>query len=150
LRISGTFFTILRTNVLYGIAPNSRPDFVRWVLNSLRNNEQIRIVKDQINNPTFIDDLVQGINKIVEFRKTGVYNIGGQEFLSRLDFTNRIADFFKLNKKLIQPITTEELKQPARRPLKSGLLILKSETELGYKPHTITESLAAMRKELNL
>ncbi|MCW8803764.1 MAG: dTDP-4-dehydrorhamnose reductase [Ignavibacteriaceae bacterium] len=150
LRISGTFFTILRTNVLYGIAPNSRPDFVRWVVNSLRNNEQIRIVKDQINNPTFIDDLVQGINKIVEFRKTGVYNIGGKEFLSRLDFTNRIADYFNLSKNLISPITTDELKQPARRPLKSGLLILKAETELGYKPHTITESLAAMKKELGL
>jgi len=150
LKISGTFFTILRTNVLYGIALNSRPDFVRWVINSLKNNETIRIVKDQINNPTFIDDLVQGINKIIEFRKTGVYNIGGKEFLSRYDFTNRIADYFNLSKKLITPITTDELKQPARRPLKSGLLILKAETELGYKPHTITESLAAMKKELDL
>ena len=150
LRISGTFFTILRTNVLYGIAPNSRPDFVRWVINSLSKNENIRIVKDQINNPTFIDDLIQGINKIIEFRKTGVYNIGGKEFLSRYDFTYRIADYFNLSKKLISPITTDELKQPARRPLKSGLLILKAETELGYKPHTITESLAAMKKELDL
>lgn len=150
LRISGTFFTILRTNVLYGIAHNSRPDFVRWVINSLRNKQEIRIVKDQINNPTFIDDLIQGINKIIEFRKTGIYNIGGQEFLSRFDFTMRIADFFNLNKNLITPIITEELKQPARRPLKSGLLILKAETELGYKPHTITESLAAMKKELDL
>jgi dTDP-4-dehydrorhamnose reductase len=150
LKISGTFFTILRTNVLYGIALNSRPDFVRWVINSLSKNENIRIVKDQINNPTFIDDLVQGINKIIEFRKTGVYNIGGKEFLSRYDFTNRIAEYFNLSKKLISPITTDELKQPARRPLKSGLLILKAETELGYKPHTITESLAAMKKELDL
>jgi len=32
----------------------------------------------------------------------------------------------------------------------TGLLILKAETELGYKPHTITESLAAMKKELDL
>jgi len=150
LRISGTFFTILRTNVLYGIAQNSRPDFVRWVINSLNKNENIRIVKDQINNPTFIDDLVQGINKIIEFRKTGVYNIGGKEFLSRFDFTLRIAEYFNLDKKLILPITTDKLKQPARRPLKSGLLILKAETELGYKPHTISESLAAIKKELDL
>ena len=150
LRISGTFFTILRTNVLFGNAPNSRPDFVRWVINSLSKKENIRIVKDQINNPTFIDDLVQGINKIIEFRKTGTYNIGGKEFLSRYDFTLRIADFFNLDKNLITPITTEELKQPARRPLKSGLVILKAETELGYKPHTINESLAAMKKELEL
>jgi len=150
LRISGTFFTILRTNVLYGIALKSRPDFVRWVINSLDKNDSIRIVKDQINNPTFIDDLVQGINKIIEFRKTGTYNIGGQEFLSRYDFTLRIADYFDLDKNLITPITTAELKQPAKRPLKSGLLILKAETELGYKPHTINESLTAMRKELDL
>ena len=150
LRISGTFFTILRTNVLYGIAPNSRPDFVRWVVSSLRKKQEIRIVKDQIGNPTFIDDLVQAINKIIEFRKTGVYNIGGKEFLSRYDFTLRIADYFGLDKRLIIPITTEELKQPARRPLKSGLLILKAETELGYKPHTITEALSAMKKELEL
>lgn len=150
LRISGTFFTILRTNVLYGIVPNSRPDFVRWVVSSLRNKQEIRIVKDQIGNPTFIDDLVQAINKVIEFRKTGVYNIGGKEFLSRYDFTIRIADFFNLDKKLIIPITTAELNQPARRPLKSGLLILKAETELGYKPHTINDALSTMKKELDL
>jgi len=150
LRISGTFYSILRTNVLYGIAHNSRPDFVRWVVKSLNKKENIRIVKDQINNPTFIDDLVQGINKIIEFKKTGIFNIGGKEFLSRFDFTLRIADYFNLDKKLITPIITEELKQPARRPLKSGLIILKAETELGYKPHSIIESLAAMKKELEL
>jgi dTDP-4-dehydrorhamnose reductase len=150
LRISGTFFTILRTNVLYGIAPNSRPDFVRWIINSLSKNENIRIVKDQINNPTYIDDLIQGVNKIIEFRKTGIYNIGGQEFLSRYDFTLRIADYFGLDKNLITPITTDELRQPARRPFKSGLIILKAETELEYKPHTIIESFAAMKKELDL
>lgn len=150
LKISGTLFTILRTNVLYGIAHNSRPDFVRWVINSLGNNEKIRIVKDQINNPTFIDDLVQAISKIIEFRKTGVYNIGGKEFLSRYEFTNRIAEYFNLDKNLITPIITEELNQPARRPLKSGLLILKAETELGYKPHSISESLSVIKRELGL
>ena len=149
LRISNTFFTILRTNVLYGIALNSRPDFVRWVVSSLDENRNIRIVNDQINNPTFIDDLVQAINKIIEFKKTGIFNVGGIEFLSRYDFTLRIADYFNLDKKLITPIRTEELKQSARRPLKSGLIILKAETELGYKPHSIVESLAAMKKELN-
>ncbi|MBV6420163.1 MAG: dTDP-4-dehydrorhamnose reductase [Ignavibacteriaceae bacterium] len=148
LRISNTYFTILRTNVLYGIAVNSKPDFVRWVVSSLDENKNIRIVNDQINNPTFIDDLVQAINKIIEFKKTGIFNVGGIEFLSRYDFTLRIADYFNLDKKLITPITTEELKQPARRPLKSGLIILKAETELGYKPHTIDESFFVMKREM--
>lgn len=150
LRISGCKNTILRTNVLYGTAKFSRPDFVKWVIESLRANKEIRVVDDQINNPTFIDDLVQGINKIVELRKEGIYNIGGNEFLSRYDFTLLIADFFNLNKSLIKKIKTEELNQPARRPLKSGLITIKAQSELGYKPHTILQSLELMKSELGL
>jgi dTDP-4-dehydrorhamnose reductase len=148
LKISGSIYTILRTNVLYGTAPDSRPDFVKWIVESLRNKKNIRIVTDQINNPTFIDDLVQGISKIIEFGRTGIYHIGGREFLSRFEFTNIIADYFHLDKSLVTPITTEELKQRARRPLKSGLITLKAETELGYKPHLIPEALEEMKREL--
>lgn len=148
LKLSGAMFTVLRTNVLYGIAENSRPDFVRWVVDSLSNNKKINIVTDQINNPTFINDLVQAINKIIEFRKPGIFNVGGKEFLSRYEFTQRIADYFNLDKNLINPILTEDLKQPARRPLNSGLIILKAESELGYKPHGIEESFSVMKKAL--
>jgi dTDP-4-dehydrorhamnose reductase len=150
LKISGAIYTILRTNVLYGTAPDSRPDFVKWVVESLRNKKNIRIVIDQINNPTFIDDLVQAISKIIEFGRTGIYHIGGREFLSRFDFTNIIADYFHLDKSLVTPITTEELNQRAKRPLKSGLITLKAETELGYKPHLIPEALEEMKRELVL
>jgi len=150
LKISGVLSTILRTNVLYGVAINHNSDFVNWVIKTLKNNEQIRIVTDQINNPTFTDDMVQAISKVIEFRKTGVYNIGGQEFISRYEFTQIISDFFNLDKSLINPIKTEELNQKARRPLKSGLITLKAESELGYKPHTIHEALSIIKKELNL
>lgn len=150
LKISGIRYTILRTNVLYGTAKYSRPDFVKWVVESLKNNIEIKIVDDQINNPTFIDDLVQAIANVIELRKEGIYNIGGIELLSRYDFTLMIADFFGLNKSLIKKINTADLNQPARRPLKSGLITIKAQTELNYKPHSIKQSLEMMRKELNL
>ena len=150
LKISGTKNTILRTNVLYGTAKYSRPDFVKWVVDSVRSGKEIKIVDDQYNNPTFIDDLVQAINKIIELRKEGIYNIGGSEILSRYDFTMIIADYFKLDKSLIKKIKTEDLNQPARRPLKSGLITIKAQSELGYKPHSIIQSLELMKKELGL
>lgn len=149
LKTGGVLNTIIRTNVLYGIA-DSRPDFVRWVITSLRSGKEIRIVTDQINNPTFIDDLAQAINKIIEYKKQGLFNIGGREFLSRYDFTLMIADYFNLDKTRIKKIVTDDLNQPAKRPLKSGLLTLKAETEIGYKPHTILEALSIMKKELSL
>jgi dTDP-4-dehydrorhamnose reductase len=150
LKISGVRNTIIRTNVLYGATKHGRPDFVKWVVDSLRAKKQIRIVTDQINNPTFIDDLVQAINKIIESKKEGIYNIGGSDFLSRYDFTLMIADYFNLDKKLIIPIKTEELNQAARRPLKSGLITIKAQSELGYKPHSILQSLELIKKELSL
>ena len=150
IRIMVPQYTIFRINVLYGIAHYGRQDFVRWVVNSLRKGDNIRIVKDQINNPSFIDDVVQATEKTINLRKSGIYNVGGREFLSRLDFTYKIADYFNLDKNLITPIVTSELNQPAKRPLKSGLYTIKGETELGFKPTDINASFQQMEKELNL
>jgi len=147
---SGVNYAIVRTNVLYGISKYGRADFVKWVVNSLREGKQIKIVNDQINNPTFIDDLVVAVSRIIEFDKRGIYNIAGPEFLNRYEFTQKIADYFRLDKNLISEITTAELNQVAPRPLKSGLITLKAETELGYKPHSIEETFQLMQKELGL
>jgi len=62
----------------------------------------------------------------------------------------RIADYFKLDKTLVSRIKTEELNQAANRPLKSGLVTLKAETELAYKPFSIEDTFSLMQKELNL
>ena len=148
LKISGINYTILRTNVLYGVVEKGKADFVYWVIKSLSENKKINIVTDQFNNPTFVDDLISGINKVIEFKKSGIFNIGGREFLNRYDFTQKIADYFNLNKNLIKPILTKELNQKAPRPLKSGLITLKAETQLGFKPHTIVQSLEKIKASL--
>ncbi len=150
IRTFGLQHTIIRTNVLYGPAKYGRPDFVKWVVNSLRDDQIIKTVTDQIGNPTYIDDIVSAVNKIIEFKKEGIYNIGGAEMISRFDFALRIAKFFNLNERLIKPILTKELNQPAARPLRSGLITLKAETELGYKPYSLEETFVQIKNELNL
>jgi len=148
LKISGIKYTILRTNVLYGISESGKADFVYWVIKNLSENKEINIVKDQFNNPTFVYDLISAINKVIEFNKSGIFNIGGKEFLSRFDFTKKISVYFNLNKNLIKPILTAELNQKALRPLKSGLITLKAETQFGYKPHSIIESFEKINRDL--
>lgn len=148
LHISGTFNTIIRTNVLYGIIPNGRLDFVRWVVESIRQEKPVNIVTDQFNNPTFIDDLVFAVHSVIESKYYGLLHIGGMDVISRYTFTQIIADVFDLDKTLITPIVTAKLQQPASRPLKSGLLIIKAQSELGFRPTDLRESLLAMKKEL--
>ncbi len=148
LRISGTNFVIIRTNVLYGLFPGGKLDFVRWVVNSLSAGENIRIVTDQLNNPTFVDDLANAIMKLIYSRKQGLYHIGGVDFLSRYDFTVKIAEVFDLDTSYITKIVTEELNQPAKRPLRSGLYTIKAQSELGFRPHSLLNSLLIMKKTI--
>jgi len=148
VRTSGTKYTIIRTNVLYGSNENSHPDFASWVINSLKQGKEIRIVTDQYNNPAFVDDLVDGINKTLERGAQGIYNLAGEEVISRYEFTLRLARYFCLDESLIKPIATVDLKQPAPRPLRSGLVITKASADIGYKPCSLEKTFDIIKGRL--
>jgi len=141
---AGVHAAVVRTNVVYGPDEN-HPDFVRWVLDALDSNTSIKVVSDQFSNPTYVDDLAEAILRIVRRRRSGIFNVGGADWVSRIEFAQRIAAMFKGNAELLIPITTEELSQPARRPLLGGLLTLKAESDLGMKMRGIESGLVSLR-----
>jgi dTDP-4-dehydrorhamnose reductase len=149
LRSSGLPYIIARTMVLFGYASGVKTNFALWILQSLQKGTVVRIVDDQIGNPTLADDLAFGLVRAVELEKTGVYHIAGREIVSRFEFARRLARFFGLDEGLLHPIKTAELRQPAPRPLQSGLITLKAETELGIRPATIEEGLAVLKSQLS-
>ncbi len=148
VRASGLPHFIARTMVLYGIAPGVKANFALWLIKSLEAGQTVRIVDDQIGNPTLADDLAFGLLRAVELGKNGVYNIAGRDIVTRFEFAVRLARFFGLDPKLIHPIKTSQLRQPAARPLRSGLITLKAEVDLGFKPSTIEEGLAILKSQL--
>jgi dTDP-4-dehydrorhamnose reductase len=149
LRVSGVRFMIARTMVLYGYAQSVKANFVLWLVQSLEKGTSVRIVDDQSGNPTFVDDLAYGLLRTIELGKTGVYNLAGREIVSRYEFALRVAKVFGLDASLISPIKTSHLQQPAPRPMKSGLVTLKAEVDLGYRPLSIDESLAVLKTQLS-
>ena len=134
-------WVILRTNVVWNIGGNFKASFADWVLEELKNNRNIRIVDDQWNNPTHTEDLGHVINELLKQGANGLYHYGSSEILNRYDFACLIANIYDLDEKLIQPITTKELNQPARRPLKSGLETGKIERDLGITPSVLRNDL---------
>jgi len=141
---AGIDHAILRTNVVYG-PPSGRPDFVQWVIKALDTSRPITVVTDQFSNPTYVDDLAMAIIRVVERKRTGLYHIGGADYLSRYDFARRIATFFKVSTDLIRPITTAELQQAAKRPLKGGLVSLKAQAMLGLRFRGVESGLVSVR-----
>ena len=127
---------IVRTNVVFDYSKHSDASFVKWVIDSLQNNKQIRVVHDQWNNPTWTYALADTLGVIVEKESVGLYHYGGAEQISRLEFAKTIAKVFHLDDSLITPITTESLNQIAPRPLKCGLKthLIKSKLQVTTLP----------------
>lgn len=149
LRSAGIPYIVARTMVLYGQAPGVKANFALWLVQSLEARQSVRVVDDQFGNPTLVDDLAYGLLRAVELGKTGVYHIAGRDIISRYEFAVRLARVFGLDESLIVPIKTSSLKQPAARPLKSGLITLKAEVELGFKPSSVEHGLEILKSQLH-
>lgn len=148
LKTSDVNHTIIRTLVLYGTGEKVKSNFVLWMIDKLKNNEPVNIVTDQISNVTMIEDLALGTMRIVDRGCSGIYNIAGNDILSRYDFAMKVCEVFGYDKGLVRPITSELLNQPAPRPMKSGLTTYKAEAELGFRTMDSLEGLQLLKYQL--
>ena len=61
--------------------------------------------------------------------------------MSYLDIGNRIAEYFSLDKNLINHVKTTDLNQKAKRPFKTGFDLDKAKNILNYMPTKFEDSL---------
>jgi dTDP-4-dehydrorhamnose reductase len=92
--------------------------------------------------------LADGIRLLIDKSKYGVYNIAGNDYLSRYDFARRVAEVFGFREDLINPIVTDQLQQKAPRPMRGGLQIQKAKTELGYQPKPLVRVLEFLKHKM--
>lgn len=147
---AGIAHIIFRTMVVYGYGIGTKSNFALWLVNELKSGRPVRIVTDQIGNSTLVDDLAEAIYRGVERSVNGIYNAAGRDIGSRFDFALELADVFGYDRSLISPVVTSDLNQPAPRPLNSGLIVLKAESELGMKFSTTREGLIRLKQQLQI
>ena len=148
LRAGDVRFAIARTIVLYGTGKNVKKNFALFLVDALKEGKPVQAATDQVSNPTYVHDLAFGILRIVEQEAEGIYHLSGSERLSRYEFAHKVANVFGLDPGPIAAVKTEDLHQPARRPLCSGFITLKAETELGYKPCDVAQGLMMLKRDL--
>ena len=149
IQSSQLHWAIARTVLVYGIVDNmSRSNIVLWAKQSLEQGKKINVVDDQFRSPTLAEDLADGCILLVQKKAQGIYNISGKDFMSILQLVHQVADYYGLDKSLITPSKSADIKQPAKRPPITGFIIDKAKKDLGYNPHSFVEGIKLMDEQV--
>lgn len=140
---------IIRTTGVYGWEDEQK-NFVASLIKRVNSGETVTVPVDQIGSPTYAADLARAVFDLIKNKATGIYNVSGPEVMNRYEFALVIASVFGLNQSLIKPVNTPDLKQPAARPLKAGLIIKKLEKETGVRMLSPREAFLIMKKEYEI
>jgi dTDP-4-dehydrorhamnose reductase len=149
LQASDIHWTILRTIIVYGIVNDmSRSNIVLWAKGALEKGDPINVVDDQWRMPTLAEDLAEICLLAAEKGAKGIYNASGKDMMSIIELVQQVADFYQLDKSLINPISSSSLNQAAKRPARTGFILDKSMNELGYRPHSFYEGMKIMQQQV--
>ncbi|MEL6611672.1 MAG: SDR family oxidoreductase [Bacteroidota bacterium] len=144
-------WAVARTALVFGPGTDlRRRNLALWLCSALEAGETVRVVTDLIRTPTYVDDLADGLLRIEWRGKSGLYHLAGRETMTVFEFARRLAKHFGFDPDLVQPITAEELHPTHPRPPATPLLILRAETELGYKPRPLSAAFDHLGKQLGL
>jgi dTDP-4-dehydrorhamnose reductase len=143
-------YIIARTQILYGTGHRVKKNFALWVIDKLQNKQKIRVVNDQIGNPTFVDDLSEAVYRLIGVEEFGIFHVSGKEECNRYEFAISIAELFDLDKSLIKETTTSQLTQKAPRPMNSKFILDKLFNRIDWLPLDIKNGLKELKKQLKM
>lgn len=124
IQSSKCVYLILRTAWVYSIRGNN---FVTKVLEWAKKSKEIKVVDDQISNPTWARALAEitanmiamGIKDIRIFfkEKGGIYHCAGSGYCSRYEWARLILEAYKRNEIKLYAAKTTQFNTLANRPL---------------------------------
>ena len=132
---------IVRTSIVYDWDYGSR--FFNYVIKNLQKKQDITATTDVYHSITLLDNLVESIEKIINLNKNGIFHIVDSSCVNRFEFASIIAKIFHLDKRLIKPISVNDIPSfVANRPKNICLNNSKSKKELQLHFNTIEEGVS--------
>lgn len=139
-------WSIIRTSLVYGWPSwADRTNLVTRVIDNLTEGRPAYGHTDQYRSPVYVEDLAQGIIKVMEEDYSGVFHLAGPDWASMGQFVNAVAETFQLDSSLV---IHEESSAPGSgrpRPSLLGLDSTQSVMRLGCQPRDIVSGLREMQ-----
>ena len=111
-------FYIVRTAWLY--APGG-VNFPAKIVAAADKYGRLRVVIDEISNPTYAPDLAEAVVKLIQTEHYGLYHFVNSGLCSRYDYTRAILELAGRGDVPIEPITSDQWPRTSTPPLHCGL-----------------------------
>jgi dTDP-4-dehydrorhamnose reductase len=114
---------VLRVTNVYGNELRGK-NFVARIIDQCVNHQKLtlKLPYDQYASPVNAWDVARAMYLLLRDHKQGIYNIAGTDYLNRVELAERVLKYFPGAEFEMLPVSTDELKQPAARPLKGGFI----------------------------
>ena len=143
-------WTILRTIIIFGIGERlSKENIVLWAKGALEKGDSLNIIDDQFRAPTLAEDLADACILAAKKKAYGIFNASGKDIMSVYEMVERIRKYYGLDNTNLSRISTSTLNQKAKRPPRTGFILNKAKSVLGYNPHSFEECLSIIKGQLN-
>jgi len=121
---------ILRVTNVYGNEERGK-NFVARIIQQAKEGQKLTLTLpvDQYATPVNAHDVARALLLLLNDKKSGIYNIASTDFLNRVELALKVLNYFPKATYELNPKTTEELQQPAKRPLIGGLITAKFSLE---------------------
>ena len=123
---------IIRTN-FYGWGTSYRHSFSDVAINHLRAGKKISLFKDIYFTPMLVEPFVYTVHELVHKKAKGIFNVVGDDRISKYDFGLRLAKEFNLDNGLIDEGKIIDKPSLVNRPHDMSLSNQKVSIYLGRK-----------------
>ncbi len=91
-------------------------NFIQAILGAMEADKPLRVVINEVANPTYTNDVAEAIAKLIETERYGVYHFVNAGFCSRWNFARYVLDQADYADVPIAKITSQEWKRPSTPP----------------------------------
>lgn len=118
-----TEYLILRITNVYGREHRNK-NFIARIIQQVREEQELslKLPVDQYASPTHAWDIARALYLLLENKKTGLYHIGGTDYMNRVSLALKVLEHFPDSKYHVEALNTADLQQPALRPLRGGFI----------------------------
>lgn len=146
-KLDAEYYTLLCPNALvirtnfYGFNIQNKYSLGEWILFSLLESKEIRLVNDITFSPILVNELVDIIEKCIKHDLHGIYNICGTDGITKYKFGKYLQEIFQVGCGSIIETSSEDIGFVAKRTKNMGMSNSKVKNDLKISISTPMESI---------